>query len=56
MTEKEIELAMEGLFRGASRARANKHARNLSKNVHRQFATRIAAQMFNDDNNKLKAA
>ena len=56
MTEKEIELAMEGLFRGASRARAYKQTRNLSKNVHRRFSSRIALQMWNKKKKDLRAA
>ena len=37
MTEKEIELAMEGLFRGASKVRARKYSKKLSINVNREL-------------------
>ncbi len=37
MTEKEIDLAMEGLFRGASKVRAIKYAKKLSSNVNREL-------------------
>tara|TARA_Y100001968_G_C19417908_1_gene750021 strand:- start:27 stop:200 length:174 start_codon:yes stop_codon:yes gene_type:complete len=57
MTENEIEMAMEGLFQGAEKVRAYKHsARKLSRNVHRQFASRIAAQMWQKEKNHFKAA
>ena len=48
MTEKEIELAMEGLFRGASKVRARKYAINFSDNLNRELAARIAAQRWKD--------
>ena len=57
MTQNEIDMAMEGLFRGAEKVRAYKHsARKLSRNVHRQFSSRIAAQMWHEEKNYLKTA
>ena len=57
MTHNEIEMAMEGLFRGAEKVRAYKHsARKLSRNVHRQFTSRIASQMWQNEKNDLKVA
>ena len=49
MTDKEIELAMEGLFRGASKVRARKYAIKFSSNLNREIAARIATQRFNDE-------
>ena len=46
MTDKEIELAMEGLFRGASKIRARKYAKKFSSNVNRELTIRIAAQVW----------
>ena len=43
MTDKEIELAMEGIFRGASKVRARKYAKKLSNNVNRELTARISA-------------
>tara|TARA_B100001250_G_C19785400_1_gene783894 strand:- start:452 stop:598 length:147 start_codon:yes stop_codon:yes gene_type:complete len=37
MTEQEIEMAMKGLFRGASKVRASKFAKKLSSNVNREL-------------------
>ena len=51
MTDKEIELAMEGLFRGASKIRARKYAKKFSNNVNRELATRITEQMGNKKKN-----
>ena len=56
MTEKEIAMAMEGLFHGAARVRAYKYATKVSKNVHRQFTSRIANQMWNEEKKDLKTA
>ena len=53
MTEKEIELAMEGLFRGASKVKARKHAKKLSSNVNRELTERIAAQMWKEEKDYL---
>ena len=55
MTQSEIEMAMEGLFRGAEKVRAYKYsARNYYKNVHRRFSSRIASQMWNEVKINLK--
>ena len=56
MTEKEIELAMEGLFRGASKVRARKYSKKPSSNVTREQMTRIAEQSWKDEKDFLKAA
>ena len=56
MNEKEIEVAMEGLFRGASKVRARKYARKLSSNVNGELTIRIAAQMWKEEKDYLKAA
>ena len=56
MTEKEIELAMEGLFRGASKVRAHKYSQKLSSNVNREFLARIAEKSWRDEKNYLKVA
>ena len=53
MTDKEIELAMEGLFRGASKIRARKYAKKFSSNVNRKLAARIAAQMWKEEKDYL---
>ena len=53
MTDKEIELAMEGLFRGASKIRARKYAKNFSSHVNRELAARIAAQMWKEEKDYL---
>ncbi len=55
MTDKEIEVAMEGLFRGASKVRARKYSKNFSSNFNRELTTRIAAQMWKEENDYLKA-
>ena len=49
MTEKEIELAMEGLFRGASIVRARKYSKKLSKNVNRELMTSISEQSWKNE-------
>ena len=46
MTDKEIDLAMEGIFRGASKVRARKYAKKLSSNVNRELTVRIAAHVW----------
>ena len=56
MTEKEIELAMEGLFRGASKVRARKYSKKLSINVSRELMARIAEESWRDEKDFLKAA
>ena len=56
MTDKEIELAMEGLFRGASKVRTRKYARKLSSKVNRELATRIAAQRWEEEKEYLNTA
>ena len=56
MTEKEIELAMEGLFRGASIVRARRHSKKLSSNINRELMTRIAEQSWKDEKDFLKVA
>ena len=56
MTKKEIEVAMEGLFRGASIVRARKYSKKLSSNVNRELLARIAEQTWKDDKDFLKAA
>ena len=56
MTEKEIEMAMQGLFIGAARVRAHKYANKVSNNAHIQLKSRVAAQISNYRNKNLKAA
>jgi len=56
MTEKEIELAMEGLFRGASKVRARKYSKKLSSNVNRELIARIAEQSWKDEKDFLNVA
>ena len=56
MTEKEIELAMEGLFRGASKVRARKYSKKFSSNVSRELMARIVEQSWQDEKDFLKAA
>ena len=56
MTKDEIEWAMESLFIGAERVRARKHAKKVSKNLHRQFTARIINQMWEEEKRSLKAA
>ena len=56
MTEKEIQLAMEGLFRGASKVRARKYSKKLSSNVNRELIARIAEESWMDEKDYLKAA
>ena len=52
MNEKEIELAMEGLFRGASRVRARKNA----KRVFSDLNERIAEQRWEEKKRQFKVA
>ena len=56
MTDKEIEMALESLFVGAAKVRAKKHAKTVSRNVHRQFTARIASQMWDLEKKNLKVA
>ncbi len=56
MTKKEIELAMEGIFRGASIVRARKFSKKLSSNVNRGLMARIAEQNWQDEKDFLKAS
>ena len=49
MTDKEIELAMEGLFRGASKVRARKYSKKLSSNVNKELMARIAEQSWKEE-------
>ncbi len=49
MTNEEIQMAMDSLFHGAARVRAKKHANKISKNLHRQFSSRIINQMWDDE-------
>jgi len=56
MTEKEIELAMEGIFRGASKVRARRNSKKLSSNINRELVARIAEQSWKDEKDFLKAA
>ena len=56
MTDKEIELAMEGLFRGASKVRARKYAKKFSSNVNIELTARIAEQMWREEKDYLNTA
>ena len=56
MTDKEIELAMERLFRGASKIRARRYAEKFSSNVNRELAGRIAAQRWKEEKDFLNTA
>ena len=56
MTEKEIELAMKGLFKGASKVRARRYTKKNSKNLDRELTARIATQIWKEDMNDLKVA
>ena len=56
MTEQDVEMAMESLFVGASRVRAEKYARKLPRGVHRQFSSRVAAELWNHEKRQLKAS
>ncbi|KGG13409.1 MULTISPECIES: hypothetical protein [Prochlorococcus] len=56
MKKNEIEIAMEGLFLGAERVRSKKHANRLSKNVHREFSSRIVNELWEEQRKKFKAA
>ncbi len=56
MNEKEIELAMEGLFRGASKVRARKHAKKFSSNVNRDLLAKISSKIWQEEKDYFKAA
>ena len=56
MTEKEIGLQLEGLYRGASKARARKYSKKLSNNASKELISRIAEQNWKDEEDLLKAA
>ncbi len=56
MTEKDIEVALEGIFSGASKVRAHKYASKFSNKIHRQLTIRIASQMWSEDNRNLNSA
>ena len=56
MTENEIEMAMDGLLIGAGRVRAYKYPTKTSKNVHKQFNSRLAVQIWNKEKQNFKAA
>ena len=51
MTEKEIELAMDGLFRGASKVRASKYAKEHSGDFNRELTSRIAERLWEKESN-----
>ena len=56
MNDKEIELAMERLFRGASKVRVRKYAKKFSNNLNRDLASRIAAQRWEEEKDYLNTA
>ena len=56
MTEKEIELAMEGLFRGASKVRARKHAKIFSIDINRELRVRIKEERKEDEKKRFNVA
>ena len=56
MTEKEIELAMKGLFKGASKVRARRYEKKIFNNFNRELRARIATQKSKEDMNDLKVA
>ena len=56
MSDKEIELAMEGLFRGASKVRAHKYAKKFPSNVNRELTARIASEMWKEEKDYFKTA
>ncbi len=55
MNKKEIQLAMEGLFRGASKVRARKYANKLSSNVNGELEVKIAKQIYKEEKDYFKA-
>ena len=56
MTEKEIELAMKGLFKGASKVRARRYEKKIFNNFNRELRARIATQKSKEEMNDLKVA
>ena len=56
MTEKEIEMAMDGLFLGAARVRANKFSNQVSKNVYRPLTPSGQEQFLSQEEPHMKAA
>ena len=56
MTEQDVEMAMESLFIGASRVRAEKYARKIPRDVHRPFGSRVAAELWNQKKRQLKSS
>ncbi len=56
MNEKEIEIAMEGLFRGASKVRARKYTKRHSGNIKGELTTNISEQICKEEKDYLKAA
>ena len=56
MTQNEIEMAIDKLFDGAARVRAKKHENRVSKNLHRQFSSRIISQMWDEGKTNISAA
>jgi len=56
MTEKEIELAMKGLFEGASKVRARRYEKKIFNNFNRELRARIATQKSKEEMNDLKVA
>tara|TARA_B100000579_G_scaffold410945_1_gene401335 strand:- start:947 stop:1117 length:171 start_codon:yes stop_codon:yes gene_type:complete len=56
MTDKEIELAMEVLIRGASKVRARKYAKKFSSNIKKELAARIATQKWDEEKDYLNTA
>ncbi len=57
MKEKEIELAMEGLFRGAQKVRARRNAKKFSSNAaNRTLTPKITSQAWKEGMNDPKVA
>tara|TARA_Y100001968_G_scaffold222769_1_gene205524 strand:- start:147 stop:320 length:174 start_codon:yes stop_codon:yes gene_type:complete len=54
MTEKEIEMAMDGLFLGAARVRANKFSNQVSKNVYRPLTPSGQEQFLSQEEPHMK--
>ena len=56
MTEKEIELAMQGLFRGASKVRARRNSKKPSSSVNQKLIARILDPSWKDEKDCFKVA
>tara|TARA_B100000700_G_C14344780_1_gene534415 strand:- start:15 stop:215 length:201 start_codon:yes stop_codon:yes gene_type:complete len=57
MTNKEIEMAMEALFRGAEKIRTYKHSSGeLSMDVRRKFIPKNNDQIWSDEKNNFRTA